>query len=189
MRSQRRQGDLIFNKRGIFMNDEEFHEVYQKNHKLIYHAVLIRTNNRDLAEDICQQTFLKYFEYSDTVEKGSETGWLLKVAKNLSIDHDRRNKHLLLDEQQMNDESLEPCYELDIAKEVSRKDFLRQIMYQLEERNKDWYDAVMEVCVLNQPEKDVAKRMGISIELLRTRIYRGRQFLKKIFGEDYENLK
>ena len=69
------------------------------------------------------------------------------------------------------------------------KDFLRQIMYQLEERNKDWYDAVMEVCVLNQPEKDVAKRMGISIELLRTRIYRGRQFLKKIFGEDYENLK
>ena len=89
----------------------------------------------------------------------------------------------------MNDESLEPCYELDIAKEVSRKDFLRQIMYQLEERNKDWYDAVMEVCVLNQPEKDAAKRMGISIELLRTRIYRGRQFLKKIFGEDYENLK
>lgn len=171
------------------MRDEAFHEVYQKNHKLIYQAVLIRTHNRDLAEDICQQTFLKYFEYSDTVKKGAERGWLLTVAKNLLVDDFRRKKHQLLDEQQISDENLEQCYEVDIEKEISRKDLLKQILYQLEERNKDWYDAVMDVCILNLSEKEVAEQRGISIELLRTRIYRGRQFLKKIFGEEYKDLK
>lgn len=171
------------------MRDEEFHEVYQQNHKLIYQAVLIRTHNRELADDICQQTFLKYFEYSDTIEKGAERGWLLAVAKNLLIDDFRKKKHQSLDEQQISEESLEPCYEVDMEKEVSRKDFLKQIMNQLEERNREWYEAVLEVCILNHPEKEVALQKGISIELLRTRIYRGRQFLKKIFGEEYKDLK
>lgn len=171
------------------MRDETFHEVYQKNYRLIYQAVLVRTHNQELADDICQQTFLKYFEYSDVVEAGAERGWLLAVARNLLTDYYRRKKHQLLDEQQIGDESLEPCYEVDLEKEMSRKDFLKQILHQLEEKNADWYDAVMQVCILNFPEKEVAEKKGISIDLLRTRIYRGRQFLKKVFGEEYQDLK
>ena len=60
---------------------------------------------------------------------------------------------------------------------------------ELKEKNRDWYDAVYEVCMLNIPPAKVAAEKGISIELLRARLCRGRQFLKKRFGEEYKELK
>ena len=171
------------------MKDESFHEVFQKNYRLIFHAVLLRTNNRELAEDICQQTFLKYLEYREVVKSGAERGWLLAVAKNLLTDDFRKKKPWLFDQTQMEEESVRLCYEVDMAKEVSRKDFLRQILMELEVKNKDWYDAVYEVCMLNLPEAEVAAKKDISIDLLRARLCRGRQFLKQRFGEDYRELK
>ena len=171
------------------MKDESFHEVFQKNYRLIFHAVLLRTNNHELAEDICQQTFLKYLEYREVVKSGAERGWLLAVAKNLLTDDFRKKKPWLFDQTQMEEESVRLCYEVDMAKEVSRKDFLRQILMELEMKNKDWYDAVYEVCMLNLPEAEVAAKKDISIDLLRARLCRGRQFLKQRFGEDYRELK
>ena len=171
------------------MKDESFHEVFQKNYRLIFHAVLLRTNNHELAEDICQQTFLKYLEYREVVKSGAERGWLLAVAKNLLTDDFRKKKPWLFDQTQMEEESVGLCYEVDMAKEVSRKDFLRQILMELEVKNKDWYDAVYEVCMLNLPEAEVAAKKDISIDLLRARLCRGRQFLKQRFGEDYRELK
>lgn len=171
------------------MKDESFHEVFQKNYRLIFHAVLLRTNNREFAEDICQQTFLKYLEYREVVKSGAERGWLLAVAKNLLIDDFRKKKPQLFDQTQMEEENIRLCYEVDMAKEVSRKDFLRQILMELEVKNKDWYDAVYEVCMLNLPEAEVAAKKNISIDLLRARLCRGRQFLKQRFGEDYQELK
>lgn len=171
------------------MKDESFHEVFQKNYRLIFHAVLLRTNNHELAEDICQQTFLKYLEYREVVKSGAERGWLLAVAKNLLTDDFRKKKPWLFDQTQMEEENVRLCYEVDMAKEVSRKDFLRQILMELEVKNKDWYDAVYEVCMLNLPEAEVAAKKDISIDLLRARLCRGRQFLKQRFGEDYRELK
>ena len=119
------------------MKDESFHEVFQKNYRLIFHAVLLRTNNHELAEDICQQTFLKYLEYREVVKSGAERGWLLAVAKNLLTDDFRKKKPWLFDQTQMEEESVRLCYEVDMAKEVSRKDFLRQILMELEVKNKE----------------------------------------------------
>ena len=79
------------------MKDESFHAVFQANYRLILHAVLLRTNNRELAEDICQQTFLKYLEYREVVKTGAERGWLLAVAKNLLTDDFRKKKLRLID--------------------------------------------------------------------------------------------
>lgn len=171
------------------MQIESFHEVYQANYRLIFHAVLLRTNNRELAEDICQQTFLKYFEHRNTVEKGAERGWLLKVAKHLMIDNFRKKKLQFVDHTQIDENDIYFGYEVDIAKDVSRKDFLVQILMELREKNRDWYDAVYEVCMLNLSEAEVASRKEISIDLLRARLCRGRQFLKKRFGEEYRELK
>lgn len=171
------------------MQIESFHEVYQANYRLIFHAVLLRTNNRELAEDICQQTFLRYVEHYETVEKGAERGWLLKVAKRLLIDDFRKKKIQVVDHTQIDEDDIYFGYEIDLAKEVSRKDFLMQILMELREKNRDWYDAVYDVCMLNLSAAEVAAKRGISIDLLRARLCRGRQFLKKRFGEEYQELK
>ena len=170
------------------MNDNTFLTVYHAYQRLIYRSVLVRTQNEELANDICQQTFLRYFEYLHTVEPGFEKGWLLSVSKNLLTDYYRRKKRLSVDEAQISEACQEKCYEADPAKEFAAKYFLSQILYELEQKNKDWYEALYQVCILNLPEKDVAEKLNISIDLLRTRIYRGRQYLKKLFGEEYRDL-
>lgn len=170
------------------MNDNTFFTVYHAYQRLIYRSVLVRTQNEELANDICQQTFLRYFEYLHTVEPGFEKGWLLSVSKNLLTDYYRRKKRLSVDEAQISEACQEKCYKADPAKEFAAKYFLSQILYELEQKNKDWYEALYQVCILNLPEKDVAEKLNISIDLLRTRIYCGRQYLKKLFGEEYRDL-
>ena len=170
------------------MNDETFREVYQQNYRLIYQEVLLRTQNMELAADICQQTFLKYIEHRKTVKVGAERGWLLTVAKHLLIDEMRRTKVQLLDDEQIY-EGHNEYSDSDMEKEMMRRDFLKQILIELEAKNRDWYEAVYEVCMLNIPEAEVARKKNISIDLLRTRLYRGRQFLKDRFGSEYKELR
>lgn len=170
------------------MNDETFMAVYHAHRDLVYRSVLRKTHNEELANDICQQTFLKYFEYMHTVEPGFEKAWLLTVSGNMLIDYYRKHKVLTVEDAQLEEAGQEKCYEVDLAQEFIRKNFLSQILYELEQRNKDWYEALYQVCILNLPEKDVAEKLNISIDLLRTRIYRGRQYLKKLFGEEYRDL-
>ena len=170
------------------MNDKTFLTVYHAYQRLIYRSVLVQTQNEELANDICQQTFLRYFEYLHTVEPGFEKGWLLSVSKNLLTDYYRRKKRLSVDKAQISEACQEKCYKADPAKEFAAKYFLSQILYELEQKNKDWYEALYQVCILNLPEKDVAEKLNISIDLLRTRIYRGRQYLKKLFGKEYRDL-
>ena len=170
------------------MNDNTFLTVYHAYQRLIYRSVLVQTQNEELANDICQQTFLRYVEYLHTVEPGFEKGWLLSVSKNLLTDYYRRKKRLSVDKAQISEACQEKCYKADPAKEFAAKYFLSQILYELEQKNKDWYEALYQVCILNLPEKDVAEKLNISIDLLRTRIYRGRQYLKKLFGKEYRDL-
>ena len=170
------------------MNDNTFLTVYHAYQRLIYRSVLVQTQNEELANDNCQQTFLRYFEYLHTVEPGFEKGWLLSVSKNLLTDYYRRKKRLSVDKAQISEACQEKCYKADPAKEFAAKYFLSQILYELEQKNKDWYEALYQVCILNLPEKDVAEKLNISIDLLRTRIYRGRQYLKKLFGKEYRDL-
>lgn len=146
-------------------------------------------------QSIVPQTSGLYFLYIFPLSKylgvktGAERGWLLAVAKNLLTDDFRKKKLRLIDHTQIEESETEYCYEVDMAKEVSRKDFLRQILTELEEKNQDWYDAVYKVCMLNLPMADVAAQKNISIDLLRARLCRGRQFLKQRFGEEYQELK
>lgn len=170
------------------MKDEAFRVVYQTYSKLIYQSIWARTQNRELADDICQQTFLKYFQYMDTVTKGFEKGWLLAVSRNLLIDYYRKKKSLPAEDILISDLCEETVYNVDLTQELIRKNFLSQILYELEKKNKDWYDVLFEVCILNIPPQEVAEKHQISMDLLRTRLYRGRQYLKTLFGEEYDKL-
>lgn len=66
----------------------ELKEQYEK----IYTFCYFKVKNRDLAEDITQETFLKYFETTDYFEKGKKLAFLYTIARNLCTDHFRKNR-------------------------------------------------------------------------------------------------
>lgn len=66
----------------------DLNEHYEK----IYTFCYFRVKNKQVAEDLTQETFLKYFE-NDYIEKGKKLAFLYTIARNLCIDYYRKNKY------------------------------------------------------------------------------------------------
>ena len=67
----------------------EIKQQYEK----IYTFCYFKVHNREVAEDITQATFLKYFETTNYIEKGKKLAFLYTIARNLCLDYFRANKH------------------------------------------------------------------------------------------------
>lgn len=66
----------------------ELEEHYEK----IYVFCYFKVRNREAAEDITQETFLKYFETTQYLEKGKKLAFLYTVARNCCNDYFRKAK-------------------------------------------------------------------------------------------------
>lgn len=66
----------------------ELNEQYDK----IYTFCYFKVHNREAAEDITQETFLKYFESTQYLEKGKKLAFLYTIARNCCIDYYRKTK-------------------------------------------------------------------------------------------------
>ena len=72
--------------------------IEQYQHRL-YRYLVHLTGDRQLAEDLFQDTWLRVLEKGKTYDGQSNfVAWLLRLARNLTIDHFRRHKMLSLDE-------------------------------------------------------------------------------------------
>lgn len=67
----------------------ELKEQYEK----IYAFCYFKVHNVQVAEDITQETFLKYFETTHYLEKGKKLAFLYTIARNFCIDYFRKNRH------------------------------------------------------------------------------------------------
>lgn len=66
----------------------ELKEQYEK----IYAFCYFKVHNREVAEDITQETFLKYFETTQYLEKGKKLAFLYTIARNCCYDYFRKAK-------------------------------------------------------------------------------------------------
>ncbi len=71
--------------------------LYQRYHRLMYGVCLRYTDNRDDAEDILQEGFVKVFKnLSGFQGKGSFEGWIRRIMVHTSIEHYRRNSRYFM---------------------------------------------------------------------------------------------
>lgn len=68
----------------------ELKEQYEKIYSFCYFKVHIR----EVAEDITQETFLKYFSATEYLEKGKKLAFLYTIARNLCADYFRKNREI-----------------------------------------------------------------------------------------------
>lgn len=64
----------------------DINEQYDK----IYRYCYFKVNNRCLAEDLTQETFLRYFAQTSYVNHGKQLAYLYTIARNLCIDYYRK---------------------------------------------------------------------------------------------------
>ena len=78
--------------------DEKSLEILIKRHKQrIYSFIYSKLYDRDLTEDIFQDTFIKVIrtlKLGNYNEEGKFISWVMRIAHNLVIDHFRKNKRI-----------------------------------------------------------------------------------------------
>ena len=69
-------------------------EIYEAYISFIFHVVLDIVKNRETAEDITSEIFIKLWEKAGQYREGSgHRGYLATIARNMAIDHIRKYKH------------------------------------------------------------------------------------------------
>ncbi|WP_059171970.1 RNA polymerase sigma factor [Bacillus sp. FJAT-27445] len=75
------------------MDRYNFEDYYNKYFDDVYHYLLFFTNNKNEAEDLTQDTFLKVLKNLHSFNyKSSVKTWILSIAKHTCIDHYRKRK-------------------------------------------------------------------------------------------------
>lgn len=79
--------------------EQEFLDAYDKYADDIYRHCYFRVYNKELAEDLTQETFIKTWKYfSAGKDIKNIKSFLYKVAVNLIIDNSRKKKNIYLDD-------------------------------------------------------------------------------------------
>lgn len=92
----------------------------------IYRYCYFKTSNASLAEDLTQETFLRYFSQSSYTGRGKQLAYLYTIAKNLCIDAYKRRPL-----QELSEEYPAPDEMRDVELQVAVKQAL-QILSQTE---------------------------------------------------------
>lgn len=72
-------------------NRDGLKEVYEEYVSYIYHIVRGLLQNREEAEDVTSEFFIRLWEKSEAYKPGNgHKGWMATIARNLAIDHIRR---------------------------------------------------------------------------------------------------
>lgn len=80
-------------------NKEAFGEVYITLYTPLYRYVLSKCRDKELVDDICQQTFLKFYEALNSYEpEKSPLAYLYTIAKRLLINHKEKKTFESFDE-------------------------------------------------------------------------------------------
>ncbi|MDE7475501.1 MAG: sigma-70 family RNA polymerase sigma factor, partial [Duncaniella sp.] len=76
-------------------NNEAFDVLLQRHQQKVYSYILHIVKNKDVADDIFQETFVKAImtiKQGRYMEHGKFSGWLTRIAHNLIIDYFRQEK-------------------------------------------------------------------------------------------------
>ena len=74
--------------RGGFPAGEELIKTFDR----IYRYCFYKVRNSAAADDITQETFLKYFAQNTKIKRGEDIAYLYTIAKNLCIDYFRKKQ-------------------------------------------------------------------------------------------------
>lgn len=146
----------------------DLEEQYDK----IYRYCYFKIRSRETAEDITQETFLRFFESQSYRDRGQALQYLYTVARNLCIDEHRRIKPCPMDEESFGSYSDE-----GMLLHSSLKDALDR----MDEEDRE----LLLLRYVNElPAHIIAGLYGISRFALRRRLAKAVRDVKKTLGEE-----
>jgi RNA polymerase sigma-70 factor (ECF subfamily) len=170
----------------IQSNDERaFRQVYEQVFPVLMRVVYHVTNNQDLAEEICQEAFIRFFDKGmlfATIDDAKY--WLIRVAKNLAINQVKRKvreqgmveKLKRYPSSRSNDE--------DGAKALVEKETCKQVQDAIDMLPEKFRLVIVMKEYTDMDYKQIAQVLHISESNVKVRVYRARKMLETIFNQE-----
>lgn len=142
----------------------------------IYRYCYFRVKKREIAEDLAQEAFLRYFSRKPRISRGRSMAYLYTIARNLCIDHFRKVRR----DDSLDDRAPDP-YDSDGFSEFENEFAVKQAVAQLPAE-------LQELLLLRFANElgigEIAKIMNMSRFSVYRRINRALELLKTILGEE-----
>ncbi len=175
------------------MQQRDIENVIKQYSDMLYRLALIRIGNREDAEDIVQQTFLKLVEHYDCLESPEHVkAWLLRVCCNQCNNHFKlpwNRKRVEMDnftDYIASHNLCEDTCEQETIHKFQQQELLRKV-YQLPEK----YRIVFHLCYMEEyTPPEIAKILGLSTNTVNVRLHRAKNKLAQSLNkEDFFNEK
>ena len=174
--------------------EELYKNVYQTYQNDVYKISLYYTNDEYISQDITQKTFMKLYLHFSEINIESVRAYLFRSARNLAYNWTRDLKRGIhcdwienISEEEFALASLESKY--IVAEETrKRQEFMSNIMQELYEENESWYDVLILIYGMEKDHEKVAEEMGYTKEVLYSKLYRAKRWIRKKFQNEYEQL-
>lgn len=170
--------------------NELFLEIHTQNYPLLHMLALRKGIPQNDVEDMLQEVFLSYYEhYPLTWEKNRIRFMLAKILQNRCIDYwrvSRKREILCIDSEEAVTDDLGAALstEEDNLTLLVRQEEVREVLHALDTMKPEWA-AVMRLRILeDRPMAEVCEILGISNDLARTRLMRGRKYLRGLLGKE-----
>lgn len=175
--------------------DENSLAVLVKRHKRrVYSFLYMATRDKELSEDLFQETFFKVIQTlkkKQYNEEGKFLPWILRIAKNLMIDHFRKAKKMPTISSVVNEEGervdiydIIPCEENSFkTNEKETKEFKQSIKNLINELPADQKEVVMMRTYYDMSFKEIAEMTNVSINTSLGRMRYALINLKKMMEE------
>jgi RNA polymerase sigma-70 factor (ECF subfamily) len=174
-----------------------YREIIRRYQRPVYSLIYRMVRNRELAEDLAQDTFIKMLNAINSYRPEYKfSSWIFKIANNAAIDQLRRREldTLSLDgsPHALDAESIEATT-LQIGSdqesqldEVASKELGRQIEYAIGQLRPEYRNCILLRHVEGRPYEEIAEILDLPLGTVKTYIHRARNELRMLLSDTRE---
>ena len=161
-------------------------ELFDSFYGRVYATVIVMVKNRDQAEDITQEAFIRAFLKIKSLREPAKFGsWVATIASNMARDSIKKEKKYLLTEDPEEDNSI--ANYLGIEEEVIRKDDKKRVLKVLRSLKPAHYQVIMLFYFHDRTIEEIAHLLEIEEGTVKSRLHRARENLKVLLPEMEQN--
>ena len=160
--------DGILVQQYIAGNEQALSQLIERHQSRIYGFIYSKMNDRDICDDIFQDTFIKVIKNLKTKsynEEGKFLPWVIRIAHNLIVDHYRKNKKMPMTRETETYSIFE--FIKDTSSTMESQMITEQVEVDLKRLIEELPDDQKEVLVMRMYEdlsfKEISEQTGVSI--------------------------
>lgn len=149
-------------------------QIWQEYHHRLHGFIQSRVGDTSLADDILQDVFTRIHSRIDSLRDSRKIqSWIYQITRNAIIDFYRSRK--------MSEELPESLSNIEMnTNEKTRKEMSNWLLPMIKSLPDIYQQALTLSEIEGLPQKEVAKKLGLSLPGAKARIQRGRKLLKNV---------